>query len=353
MTSLDVPFAEHAQPKGRAFRAPCWAQAISRLGALIFKLKRRIVMRKYVFPALLLAAAPLLLGHKSCNDHSHDGPRPPNAEAGVCMGDRVPCAEVFARTQDCFTPCNLETIAPENGGGFRCVGVGLSCEMIESSDVCARVGCVYGCDSNQDCQSNQNCFEGQCGACLRDSDCRAGQRCRSDHVCVTDDGPDGAPCDRDGQCLNACIEGVCQPRREPGDVCYNPADCESRLCIGGECGCATHAECGEGRRCRSDNVCVTDDGENGAPCSADGQCINACIEGTCADRQPSGGPCDTPADCINRRCDNFFGSTHTDRCIPNDGEGQDGEYCTHNNHCDPDRGYLCLIPPGGSSGECG
>lgn len=50
-----------------------------------------------------------------------------------------------------------------------------------------------------------------------------------------------------------------------------------------------------------------------------------------------GQSCRTNNDCSRRRCDMAPGNPH--KCIPNDGTGKKGDYCTHNNHCL--RGMTC------------
>ncbi len=50
------------------------------------------------------------------------------------------------------------------------------------------------------------------------------------------------------------------------------------------------------------------------------------------------------------RCDN---TVRPYMCIPDDGEGRRGEYCTHNNHCDARSGLVCRVTATGRSGTCG
>ncbi len=252
-------------------------------------------VKQHLFLLFLLAVSPMIFGHSSCKDHSHKG---------KCIGDTVPCANVHASTKDCPSPCVLESQPIERGGGFTCVGVGLSCNTIGPSDKCMEVGCNWvECTQDSECSGGKKCIRNICGACKSDSDCLSGQRCRNeDKMCVTANGPDGALCDRDGQCLNACINGTCQSRRPAGQTCGNNADCQSRLCNDGKCGCNDNNQCEAGQRCRSDNVCVTANGPDGALCDQDGQCLNACINGVCAARRAAGQLCGNNADCQSRLC---------------------------------------------------
>jgi hypothetical protein len=45
-----------------------------------------------------------------------------------------------------------------------------------------------------------------------------------------------------------------------------------------------------------------------------------------------GKKCSNNGDCVSNRCDRGFGTANTSRCIPNDGKGGKGDYCTHPNH---------------------
>lgn len=67
------------------------------------------------------------------------------------------------------------------------------------------------------------------------------------------------------------------------------------------------------------------------------------------DAQASGGKCETSLACKTNRCDRGFNSTHTSRCIPRDGKGGGGEFCTHNNHC---KTAKCAKPAGETTGTC-
>ncbi len=184
--------------------------------------------------------------------------------------------------------------------GARCSRDGQCINACIDSVCASRRAPGNACGNNADCISRL-CNGGVCG-CSADTQCAAGQRCHSSGICVTANGPDGAPCNRDGQCINACIGGVCASRRAPGKTCANNADCISRLCNGGVCGCSADTQCAAGQRCHSNGTCVTANGADGAVCNRDGQCVNACIDGTCQPRRPAGQPCGNNADCQSRQC---------------------------------------------------
>jgi microsomal dipeptidase-like Zn-dependent dipeptidase len=109
------------------------------------------------------------------------------------------------------------------------------------------------------------------------------------------------------------------------DVCDSDHDCATGRCDAGNP--RTHS-----------NTCVLQDGRGqpGQYCTHGTQCASgSCVEKTCraATSQPLGGPCDVNAACISNRCDVGSFTTNTRRCIPNDGTGTPGDYCTHSNHC--------------------
>jgi hypothetical protein len=56
-------------------------------------------------------------------------------------------------------------------------------------------------------------------------------------------------------------------------------------------------------------------------------------------RYAIGGNCANNRQCVSRRCDAGDGTTKTNRCIPNNGGGREGDYCTHPNHCG--NGFKC------------
>lgn len=293
---------------------------------------------------LLVSATPVLLGHGACPPHPH--PHAPST--GECTGGTVSCNAVYLSNSQggtslptCPPGCQEELETTEDGFTRRTCRGEIQCSSVTASGRCQSAGRAWvECDADSDCPSDEKCIRYTCGACNDHSDCGEGQRCREkDLICVTANGANGEACERDGQCINACISGTCADRRAPGQRCWNNADCISRLCQGEVCGCIEDAQCNAGQRCKSDRTCVTTQGVDGTPCTADGQCLNACYQGICRARGDYGDGCDTPADCRPHstncpgRCDVGFGTTGTGRCIPTEGCGTEGDYCTHRHHC--------------------
>ncbi len=65
-----------------------------------------------------------------------------------------------------------------------------------------------------------------------------------------------------------------------------------------------------------------------------------------------GDPCTSNDDCAGprtTRCDN---TASPKLCIPDDGSGNKGEYCTHDNHCDADQSLWCHQPTDSNGGQC-
>src|SRR5262249_32327173 len=58
-----------------------------------------------------------------------------------------------------------------------------------------------------------------------------------------------------------------------------------------------------------------------------------CSSGTCVYLAPLGAQCSSFGDCVSGRCDAGIGTTNTSRCIPNDGTGNIGDFCTHPHQC--------------------
>jgi hypothetical protein len=61
--------------------------------------------------------------------------------------------------------------------------------------------------------------------------------------------------------------------------------------------------------------------------------------------------CSSDLQCMSERCDPAPG--HERRCIPKDGDGCEGEYCTHDNQCNASDQHLhCRIDPRTQRGTC-
>jgi microsomal dipeptidase-like Zn-dependent dipeptidase len=96
--------------------------------------------------------------------------------------------------------------------------------------------------------------------------------------------------------------------------------------------CEIHGDCTSGRCDGSRHTCIPNDGTGkvGNYCTHNNHCSNKnCVSLQCKAPVGIGQSCLTNAGCASgRRCDN---STH--KCIPDDNTASVGTYCTHNNHC--------------------
>lgn len=115
--------------------------------------------------------------------------------------------------------------------------------------------------------------------------------------------------------------------------------------------CATNDNCLSGRCHGGTGRCIPVDGtgELWDYCTHDNHCINRnCISpaggGQCRPQVGIGAYCEDNNACAEgRRCDRGAGTQGTRRCIPDDGEGQGGDYCSHDNHC---ASIDCIGAPG-------
>jgi hypothetical protein len=104
-----------------------------------------------------------------------------------------------------------------------------------------------------------------------------------------------------------------------------------------------NAPCSDDARCESNRCdgaishrCIPMDGTGlqGEFCSHDHQCANgSCVGSQCATPRAPGAPCASNQSCLSGRCDNANGNPHA--CIPNDNTGNPGDYCTSPNQCNP------------------
>ncbi len=208
--------------------------------------------------------------------------------------------------------------------------------------------------------------------CGRDEDC-ATRRCNNPTqdrgVCMEPVALE-APCDQDENCASGrCLQGLCVPQigqGTGGSFCTQSPQCSDMACIDGTCvddgsvpnggTCASHRQCQSGicdtgpvvpncepangtalrgewclltRHCEGSLVCNTGLEPN--------ECTDAfkdlgesCWEGQgqldaiLYDLAPSKGK----SECKSKRCDI---RSHT--CVPNEGEGQAGDYCTATGQC--------------------
>lgn len=110
---------------------------------------------------------------------------------------------------------------------------------------------------------------------------------------------DGFVC-LDGDCLQACDEGLCKL----GEVCTS-SGCRPPVCDGGSCQvpCGRDTDCGVGETCGADGSCLVGKQAAGQPCSASADCelgvcdVNGTCRSACADDSScqSGETCKPPA----------------------------------------------------------
>ncbi len=196
------------------------------------------------------------------------------------------------------------------------------------------------------CDSDQFCDDGECVACIDNSDCSGCQKC-VEGACV-DDCPDCQQC-IGNNCVNPCNPDNCQICTGVG--CTNRCT-EGQTCDGnGECigdpSCTTSTECDEDNceectggqcvnKCDSDEFC--DGSGECVACRNDDDCsgCQSCINGTCTDNDEN---CDFYAceECSNGSC--------VDWCpgqgLYCDGAGQcveclDDSHCQSCKNCDPE-----------------
>jgi hypothetical protein len=204
------------------------------------------------------------------------------------------------------------------------------------------------CQWRWECQGT--CYDGKCIPPQPN-----GEGCADNHECQS------------GRCgpwnpgTTACIPNDGTGRL--GEACSHNNQCANRNCIGHRCAapvglgeqCETNASCVSGR-CDAapgnPKKCIPNDGTGGvgAYCTHHNQCANRnCVAGSCRAPVGIGQACSTNASCASGRCDAAPGNPK--KCIPNDGTGATGAYCTHNNQCRP--GHACVLEPGRRYGSCG
>lgn len=211
-------------------------------------------------------------GDGSCSSRDECTPQACNILVGMCM----PCIMDF----DCFDISDIFT------------GVVMICDPMTGNCVDPE------CSSANDCPPGEACYDGHCGTCLYDDECRAGEVCNtSTGVCEGGGGggdcashtdcPAGQFCDVGAgdcvACLNddhcnsgdVCQGGVCVPDTPTG--CTGDGDCPGGYCEmgSGVCvACLLDAHCGTGFACQS-NGCVpvsTGNGAFGESCAAQTDC---------------------------------------------------------------------------------
>lgn len=254
---------------------------------------------------------------------------------GQCFGDTIDCQDGNPCTKNTCLPavgCQMEELEGpcEDGdlctGGDTCVntvcvGTLLVCDddnNLCTTDYCdPAIGCVwepndFPCDDNNPCTTGDVCTAGQCvpGANLYD--------CNDQNPCTNDS------CNIDtGECLFAPNTLPC----EDGDPCTKGDVCANSIC-----------KPGQPPDCNDDNSCTEDF------CNAQGNCINAPLQGPC----DNGNPCTVNDQCIGGLCQPGPGLVCNDKngctddgcdpesgCVfvPNSKPCDDGSVCTQTDVC--------------------
>ncbi len=181
----------------------------------------------------------------------------------------------------CINTCIAGSCGPR-------VGTGSSCDS--AGDCLANHTCSGGLcllDNGQGCSANSQCVNvcvgglcgatsgtrGSCDAADGNADCQSGHTCTGG-LCLLNN---GQSCSANNQCVNTCIASTCIA--ESG--------------TGGDCDSGDDDDCQSGRSCAG-GVCLLD---NGQSCTSNSQCVNTCINLSCANLSGQGGDCDTTADC--------------------------------------------------------
>ncbi|MBW2290715.1 MAG: hypothetical protein JRG94_00235 [Deltaproteobacteria bacterium] len=221
---------------------------------------------------------------------------------------------------------------PQNGYGQvddPCTHPNQCASTLCSNNTCQGVGPSALGDS---CSHESQCVSGRC-----DTQVRQGEPGR----CIPNDGTGiaGDYCSHHNHCIDkiCSVDEVCVAAESiaVGDPCtYNQA------CQSGRCDDNTSPP-----RC----IPVDGYGQTGEYCTHDNHCASVyCGDNRCSGGStPLGDVCADHTNCVSRRCD---GTTDPFMCIPNDGTGVNGDYCTHHNQCRP--GSSCNVFRSNGSGDC-
>lgn len=296
-----------------------------------------------------------------CSHHDHCGTR-------LCVGDQCSAIGTLAEGAACSAnaACQSGRCDAAPGNPRRCI----------PNDGTGRVGDY--CSHHNHCTSRY-CLNSRCGAtatialgaaCTHNFECGSG-RCDAaaevPRACIPNDntGQPGNYCTHDNQCSGRLLclnqsghnvfftpqRGSCgPPNRELGEGCFIGSPTPIR-----ELSVQTHKNpCKSGRCDWNDPYkCIPNDGTGqvGNYCTHNNHCASKlCVRDHCiaGGATQLGQSCSTNTQCISGRCDAAPG--HPRRCIPNDGTGRSGDYCTHNNHCLG--GSRCVLNAGAVYGTC-
>ncbi|PWN47471.1 hypothetical protein IE53DRAFT_364650 [Violaceomyces palustris] len=188
------------------------------------------------------------------------------------------------------------------------------------------------CLRDSDCVSNFCSIDTkQCSGRMElGSDCTRSRQCKSDYCSPSPD----------SKCLNKKGRGI------EGDFCLSNYECMPQLfcCDKGEQGegkeckvkvelggqCSTSTSCKSGICSSSSQRCVPGDGKGlrGDYCTIANQCSSgmSCNMNACREKQELGGDCKVRKDCSSGFC-------YKDKCVPIKGMGQVGDYCNATSQC--------------------
>lgn len=202
--------------------------------------------------------------------------------------------------------------SPLLGSGNLAINATCGADLQCGSGRCSDDVCV--CNENADCSTGQECFKpigarNYCSstslplnaACTRDDQCRSNQ-CEDD-VCVCrhdSDCPAGQSCRTPITGRNSCEADTGIGRRPLNAACEADRDCLSNRCTDDRCVCTNDSDCPTGQECYAPvlapNACRAVGLPLGAACQRDSQCRSEQCEGDrCVCRHDS----DCPAD---QRC---------------------------------------------------
>ncbi len=236
-------------------------------------------------------------------------PGPGLCDAGICAGSCSGCAGC------CFagTSCNAMPAFPVCANG-----TGTACQLCDNrSNGCADAGSGCSCGGGPPCPLGQFCTpQGTCacgpsscaGCCAAGGACVPGNqpgacglmglscaqctlpaadrcalgdcKCGNGLSCPLGERCDGGRCTCDAAACDGCCSGdTCVPR-DAGTLvaCGASGLCKvcdasrANQCLGGQCRCGTHAECGQGEACQG-GACVCNPGTCNGCCIAGTQCV--------------------------------------------------------------------------------
>lgn len=176
----------------------------------------------------------------------------------------------------------------------------------------AKKGYGESCGGDDDCLNNR---------------CDKGTFTTNTNKCIPNDGTGavGEYCTNSAHCKNNnCDLGVkkCKARADVGAACQSNTDCISNRCDAG-LGTTGHLKC----------TCSGPDCVAGVYCTHDNQCKGYCTatgggEGTCKNKVSLGAYCERNTMCGSGACD-----LAVKKCVPLNGTGKNGEYCTNTGQC--------------------